>query len=254
MTTAIIVQARMTSTRLPGKVMAEVRGKPLLEWQLRRLMRSRSADSVIVATTSNPADAAITEVAGRLGLRAFRGPEHDVMARFILAASIFGVDTIVRSTADCPLIDARFVDGALDRFAYGEADYLAPIGLPDGMGCEVIRIATLEDAYAVATSEEREHVTLHVRRHPERYRLMDQPTGLGLDEARWTVDTAADLAMVTRLIEAVADPITATLEDFRRLLTEHPEWSALNASIPMGPVDREMLTRRRNFMPALGDL
>lgn len=253
MTVGIIVQARMGSTRLPGKVLAPVLGRPLLAYQLERLARTQRVDRVIVATTAHPADNGIVAVAREAGADVFRGPEDDVMARYLLAAMRFGIDTIVRVTADCPLIDPAYVDRAVEAFR-GDAAYLWLRGVPDGMGCEVIRRETLEDTYPDATDEEREHVTLHVRRRQHTFRTLGLETGHRLDEERWTVDTAEDLAKVSRIIEALY-PVNPRygLADIARLLAQHPEWDRLNASVPMGPIDREMLQTARHA-PWLGDL
>ncbi len=261
MTVGIIVQARTSSQRLPGKVLAPVLDRPLLAYQLERLARSQAADWFIVATTAHPGDDAIVAVAREGGWAVFRGPEDDVMARYILAAQHFGVDVILRATADCPLIDVAYVDEAIRRFLVGGCDHLAPVGLPDGMGCEVVERRLLERLYPDCTDEEREHVTLHIRRRPDQFRCLLPDTGHGMDAERWTVDTVADLALVRHVLEAFA-PVQFTLADVRDLLTAHPEWQALNATVPAGPIDREMLARynlpSRNvapaFAPHLGDL
>ena len=112
MTVAAIIQARMTSTRLPGKVMTDLNGRPLLAYMLARVRRAQRVDRVIVATTANATDDAVAELCGRLDVPVFRGDEVDVLGRFVGAASQFGADTIIRLTADCPLVDPAIIDAA----------------------------------------------------------------------------------------------------------------------------------------------
>lgn len=258
MTVAIVIQARTGSSRFPGKVLAPVLGKPLLAWQIERLRRSRLADKVVVATTASHADLRIMDLAFDLGSVPFRGPSEDVLSRYISAARAVGADVIIRSTADCPLIDPAYVDLLIAQFLASGADYGwlgdHPGGIPNGMGAEAIRLETLERIYPHTTPEEREHVTLYVRRHPERFTTTVVETGLGLDDERWTLDDPRDLELIRRIIEAL-HPKHFTLADISRVLREHPQWRALNAEVPLGVVDRENLARYvRDFQPMLGDL
>ncbi|HHW12626.1 MAG TPA: NTP transferase domain-containing protein, partial [Firmicutes bacterium] len=123
MDTAIIVQARMGSTRLPGKIMKKVLGKPLLEYQLERLLRVKLADKVIIATTDNGEEQPIIDLCQRLGVPYFRGPEQDVLARYYGAATQYGADVVVRITSDCPLIDPAVVDKVIGFYLAHQAEY-----------------------------------------------------------------------------------------------------------------------------------
>src|SRR5687767_7584473 len=128
MKVVIVVQARMTSTRLPGKVLMDVSGRPMLAWQIERLQRC-AAQEIVLATTSNAADDPVVELAARLGIRSFRGSEHDVLARFVGAARQAHADVVVRVTADCPLLDPAITDRVINELLEhrGECDYASNV-------------------------------------------------------------------------------------------------------------------------------
>lgn len=234
MTTAVIVQARMTSTRLPGKILAPVLGgRPMMSVQLERLHRTREADAWVVATTTNAADDPVARLAESMGWTVTRGSEDDVLGRYWAAAEQVGADIIVRSTADCPLIDPLDVDEGIRRYSAMDVDYLVPLALADGMGFEVFSRRMLETmAWVVSDPEEREHVTLNAYRHPERYRIAGYEVVPDRTGQRWTVDTAEDLALVTRILETLwpSDP-QFTNADVGALMDAHPEWWAINAHV-----------------------
>ncbi|MGH3026673.1 MAG: cytidylyltransferase domain-containing protein, partial [Gaiellaceae bacterium] len=165
MRTVVLVQARMTSTRLPGKVLMDLAGRPMLERQLERLGRSELADEIVIATTTNPADDPLVEIARRLRLRCHRGSEHDVLSRCLGASREAVAEIVVRITSDCPLIDPVEADIVIDelRQRRSSCDYasntLEP-GLPRGLDCEAMWLDTLERMARLATSAAaREHVT-----------------------------------------------------------------------------------------------
>ena len=195
----VIVQARMTSTRLPGKVLADVAGRPMLERQLQRLARCRNADEIHAdhhQRRRRPA-AALGE---RLGVGVHRGSEHDVLARYAGAAAEFRADVVVRVTSDCPLIDPEQTDAVIDALG-PEVDYASNVlerRLPRGLDTEALWRDTLERTARMATSvPAREHVTWHIHtEHPERFVLRSVRPALDAADLRWTVDTAADLALV----------------------------------------------------------
>src|SRR4051794_6292360 len=199
----VIVQARMTSTRLPGKVLADLAGKPMLERQLERLARCRHADEVVLATTTNADDDPIVALAERLGVGVHRGSEHDVLRRYAEAAEKFGADVIVRVTSDCPLIDPELTDAVIEALG-SDADYasnaLEP-GLPRGLDTEALWRDALERSDRMATSvPAREHVTWHIHtEHPARFVLRSVPPPFAASDLRWTVDTPEDLALVRRV-------------------------------------------------------
>lgn len=206
MTTLAVLQARMSSTRLPGKVMREILGRPMIDLQLERLRRCERIDRVVVATSDDASDDVLASHLERSGVEVFRGPLHDVLARYVGALEAFGpAEQVVRLTADCPLADWRVIDGLIDLQMEGGYDYSStdlPRRFPHGLDAEVMTAETLRAAGREATAaDEREHVTLHIYRRPERFRLGAYRGERDLSHHRWTVDTPADFEFVTRVYE-----------------------------------------------------
>ncbi|MBN4066698.1 glycosyltransferase family protein [Simkania negevensis] len=227
----IIVQARMRSKRLPGKILKEVLGKPLLSYQLERLKRVTSVDSVVVATSTNEADDPVANLCSSLGVLCSRGPELDVLARYYQTACEHKADIIARCTADCPLIDPELVSKTIDFFTdnLSRYDYIAngrDRSFPRGMDTEVFTFATLEQAHMESTrADEREHVTLHMYSNPEKFRC-------GSFHYRWTVDEQEDFDAVRAIIEKLyPDNPTFTISDIFTLLAKHPELASINLNI-----------------------
>lgn len=259
MRVAVIVQARMTSSRLPGKILAPILGEPMLAYQLERLSRSRLADDFVLATTVNQADDATADVGRAAGWAVFRGSEHDVLSRYIEAAQRQKADVIFRSTADCPLIDPMTVDIAIARFLHGDLDHVDLSGMPDGSGGECVSLAALQETAAAAdlTDEDCEHVTLYIRRRTRHFRHLALDMGIRMDRERWTVDTASDFARVRAAFEELYPRNRRfTFADVCRFFEEHPQIRDLNARVPMGAIDREMYVQleRSRWSPAFGDL
>jgi spore coat polysaccharide biosynthesis protein SpsF len=209
----VVVQARMGSTRLTGKVLLELGGRPMLALLLARVQAGVDG-SVVVATSTKPADDAVARVATELDVPVVRGPEHDVLARFALAGESFPADHVVRLTADCPLTDPNIVTEAVERHVRLRADYTSNTlarTYPDGLDVEVMTSAVLRRAAQEATTEdEREHVTPFVYRRPRRHRLAALCSSLFLGAERWTVDTAADVERLRTIVAGLDDPVTAT--------------------------------------------
>jgi len=207
MTTLIIVQARMTSTRLPGKVLLPLAGEPMLTRLVERLRRVQRADGIVVATTSNATDDPIAALCAQLGVPCHRGSEHDVLSRYADAARLNGADVVVRITSDCPLIDPALIDQGIATYEAGDSDYVSnmlPPTWPYGMAVEVFSATALAQAHAEATqAAEREHVTPFLYWHPERYRLRNVASPVDLSHHRWTVDTPEDYELVRRLFETL---------------------------------------------------
>lgn len=205
-----IIQARMTSTRLPGKVMACLRGVPVLGHMLARVRRSECLDAVCIATTTNETDEPIARLAADLSCLAVRGEEHDVLGRFNKAADETAADAIVRLTADCPMIDPSLIDAMVERFRAGELDYLSNVvhrDFPDGLDVEILSRESLAHADREANvSYDREHVTTFIRRSDvtaeRRFRIGHHRGPADFSHLRWTVDTADDLENVRRLVDA----------------------------------------------------
>ncbi|MHB1327503.1 MAG: cytidylyltransferase domain-containing protein [Gemmatimonadales bacterium] len=210
MTVVAIVQARMTSSRLPGKVLMDLAGKPMLERVVRRAAAARRVDAVWVACTTGPADDPIARWCEVNAVPVLRGSESDVLGRFVATAAASGAATIVRLTADCPLLDPDVIDrtiAALDDPA-GSYDYAANVldrSYPRGLDTEVFTREALERMDALGSSAAaREHVTIPVRlESPAAFRVRSVRAADDASDLRWTVDTADDLAFVRRVYEAL---------------------------------------------------
>jgi len=192
----------MTSSRLPGKVMAPVLGEPMIGRQVERLRRAARIDRLVVATSTDPSDDELAHYCESLGLDVFRGSLDDVLGRFAGAlASYPKAETVVRLTADCPLTDPELIDTVIEHHHAAAADYtsntLGTRTYPHGLDVEVIRADTLRDTARVASDPyEREHVTPYIYRRPEIFRLAGVARHESLASLRWTVDVAEDLAFV----------------------------------------------------------
>ena len=232
----IIVQARMTSTRLPGKILKQVMDKPLLEYQIERLRDVLLADEIVVATTTNQADEPIIELCSRLAVSYFRGSEEDVLSRYYHAASQYKADIVIRITSDCPVIDPKVIDRIIRFYTDHAFDYVSNSlnrTYPRGMDTEAFSYKVLQEAFEEATEQpEREHVTPFLYRHPERYRLANVSYVTDFSKYRWTVDTPEDYTLIKRIITALY-PLNAKfcLEDILRLLEQNPNWHLINAHI-----------------------
>jgi len=231
-----IIQARMGSTRLPGKVLLKVCGKTMLEHLLERLKCAQRLSATIVATSTASQDDAIEGELKRLNTPCFRGSEEDVLTRYAGAARQFPADAYVRITADCPLFDPQLLDRMIERFAEVACDYLSNIlerTYPRGLDAEIFKSAVLEEANVGATrAHEREHVTPYIIEHTERFRLASFRGQEDFSHYRWTLDTPEDLQLIRAIYEALypRNPHFST-EDVLKLLAERPELAKLNAHI-----------------------
>jgi len=233
--TVAIVQARMGSTRLPGKVMLPLLGDPVLTRVMRRAARATTLDEVVVATTILPADDAIVGLAAVEGWPVERGSEMDLLDRYLTAARSHAADVIVRITSDCPLIDPGVIDRTVLAFIAADVDYasntLEPATYPRGLDVEVVSRAALERAGREDRDPAwREHVTPYLYRHPESFRLLRVPADDDHADQRWSIDTPEDYELVRRIYEAVGGDDF----DWREALAvveAHPSWSALNRHV-----------------------
>jgi len=235
MKTVIIVQARMTSTRLPGKVLKTVLDKPLLEYQIERLRRIKLADEIVIATTTNDTDQPIVDFCNRLDLPFFRGSEEDVLSRYYRAAVEHKADIVVRVTSDCPVIDPVLSDKAIAFFLKPENDYdyLRLFQYPRGLDTEVFTFKALEECYFEAAEKpEKEHVTPFFYRHPNRYNVKYLSSSTDYSHHRWTVDTPEDFELIKRIIEKLY-PIKKRFEfvDILNVLSKNTDWYYLNREV-----------------------
>lgn len=227
-----IVQARMSSTRLPGKVLREVCGQPILHHVVRRLRSAALVDRVVVATSTEPSDDAIERWCSSNGVDSHRGSLEDVLNRFLGAAEGYGARTVVRITADCPLIDPFLVDFAIKEFSTGLYDYVSTEDrFPDGLDTEVFSIEALRKAEKEAgLQSEREHVTPYIWKNPAIFSLSKVRCKADLSAMRWTVDDERDLRFVTEVLAAFRDADWVfSMVDVLTFLSERPEVIKINS-------------------------
>ena len=235
---AAVVQARMRSTRLPGKVMKPIVGQPLLWHVLHRLGKSELIETICVATTSDPSDDVLAAYAQAHGAVVVRGPEDDVLARFALAAHIVDPDVIVRVCADAPLVDAAFVDFLIREMTRTQSDYVT---LKDGVsaihdGAECMSRVALDKLIVKAHDDPvaREHVSAYFRLHPDFVKVAyaDLPRQWAFKGARLSIDTPADVTFIETIYERLqAQAGEATLSDLVALLHREPSLLDLNAHV-----------------------
>jgi spore coat polysaccharide biosynthesis protein SpsF len=236
MKVVIVVQARMTSTRLPGKVLLPLAGRPMLQCLLERLQRVELAQALVVATTTNATDDPIAQLCGVLGVACYRGSELDVLSRYAEAAAVHGADVVVRITSDCPLMDPALVDKVIGVYLAGDCDYasnMIELSYPYGMAVEVFSAAALASAHAQAQlPAEREHVTPYIYWHADRFKLKSVRNELDLSHHRWTVDTQQDYQLVQLIYETLY-PENPQFESAHvlALLALHPQWMCINQHI-----------------------
>lgn len=233
-----IIQARMGSTRLPGKVLKEVKNKALLEYQLERVRQSLLIDDIVIATTQSEKDTLIVEFCNDRRIHVFKGAEDNVLERYYQAAKKHDADVIVRLTSDCPLIDPELIDEVIRLYLKSEdnIDYASNTlarSYPRGLDIEVFSFEALEISYQQAVLEiEREHVTPYIYNNPEKFKLVNLNSLEDFSYHRWTVDTAEDFELVKRIIEATY-PNTKDVKwkDIIGLLKENPSWVTINKHI-----------------------
>lgn len=232
--TVVVIQARMGSTRLPGKVLMPLGGAPLLLRMLERVRAAAKVDEVILATSDLPADDGVARAAAAAGLRVYRGSESDVLDRFYQAANRYGASTIVRLTGDCPLADPALIDRMVARFEQDGAEYLVTgESFPDGFDVEVMSFGALEAAWKEATLlSDREHVCPFIRSRPERFKGVTVEHDRNLKHMRLTVDEEKDYAVVSKVFEELHRPDRHfTLAEAAAWMDAHPETAALNSAI-----------------------
>lgn len=236
MTTLAVVQARMTSTRFPGKVLAPLLGEPMILRQLERVSRSEKIDELIVATSTDPSDDPLVDVLHSAGYSVFRGSLDDVLARFIGAIDAFEnhtgdpVNVVVRLTADCPLASPQVIDEVIRAFETAEVDYLSNTmtpTYPDGLDAEVVKASVLREVASVAVDPpEREHVTLGVYRRDAIYAIGNHADARNNSDLRWTVDTPEDFSFVTQVYEELyPNSLNFEYDDVLDYLRKYPERS-----------------------------
>jgi spore coat polysaccharide biosynthesis protein SpsF len=235
-TTAVIVQARFGSTRLPGKVLLPLGGRPALAAVLDRCARIPGIDVVVCAVAEGRASDPVADAARASGAVVFRGSEPDVLARYDGAARAVGAGVVMRVTSDCPLVDPALCGAVLDALASSGADYACntmPPLWPHGLDCEAFRAEHLARAAREAhLAYDREHVTPWLRRHPDLFRVNCDGPGGGQERHRWTLDHDADYAFFAALWQAMGGRAgTASSGDIVAFLAANPALAAINGAL-----------------------
>jgi len=231
-----VLQARVSSSRLPRKVLKPILGEPMLFRQIERIRRSKRLDQLVVATSTDPSDDPLAEACQSRGIALARGSLNDVLQRFVDACGPYAPDTVVRLTGDCPLFDWEVLDQTIELFQSGGYDYACncePPTFPDGLDAEVMRYDALLQAHKESVlPSEREHVTQFIRKRPERFRLGNLVSPQDLSALRWTVDEPEDFAFVeavyTELYAAKPDFLSA---DILELMARVPTLGQMNQGI-----------------------
>lgn len=278
--TVTIIQARMGSSRLPGKVLLDIAGRPMLGWVFERARRAHLVDEVILATTTDPSDDPVAQYCQKSGYTHTRGSLGDVLDRYYQAARSCHAEVVVRVTADCPLIDPDLIDDVIrvflgeppevaNRLEISEAlasssrqsqfpfDFAAnrlppPFKrtYPIGLDVEVCSFQALERAWQEATQTfEREHVMPYLYSQPGRFRFVQLQHEPDYGSLRWTVDTAQDLALIQAIFERLPDPLSSTWKDVLHIVQNDPSLSELNAHIEAKhyqAIDTRLEHRNRN--------
>jgi spore coat polysaccharide biosynthesis protein SpsF len=233
--TVAIIQARIGSTRLPGKVLLPLLGRPILSRVVERTARAERIDEVVVATTVDPGDEPIVNLAAAEGWAVERGSENDLLDRYVQAARAHEADIVVRITSDCPLIDPTLIDQTIEAFVEGGGDYasntLAPRTYPRGLDVEVVSRGALEAAWRDdADPASREHVTPFLYRNPDRFRLVRVNGPDDRSAHRWCVDVPEDYELVRLIYDALGSDAFGW-EEALAVVDANPEWSLLNSHV-----------------------
>ncbi len=234
----------MGSTRLPGKVLADIAGRPMLEWVVTRVGRATAVDEVVVATTTLGQDDVLVERARDLGVRAVRGDADDVLSRYVAATRETEADIVVRVTSDCPFIDPDLTSRVVARLRDADpgvdyvSDALPPRTFPRGLDVEAVTIRALLEADRLDSDPgTREHVTPFIA-ESGRFRVAAVSNDEDLSDVRWTVDTEADLEVARRIAEHFGGRDTMSWRELLEVWRAHPDWQALNAEVRQKEIRR----------------
>lgn len=241
-----IIQARTGSTRLPDKVLIQIKGKTVLEHVLDRVNKSKQIDEVIVATTISRNDLKIVGLCAKNEIRVFCGSEDDVLDRYYQAAKLFEADNVIRITADCPLHDAQVIDQVIMSHIAQNNDYTSNTlkeTFPDGLDCEIMKYSVLKEAWKEAKmASQREHVTQYII-HNDKYKKSCVLSKENHGDERWTLDTKDDLRFIERIYEELYDSNSFfNYEDIITLLNKKPEIRKINS----GSIRNEGLIKSLN--------
>lgn len=232
------IEARMTSSRLPGKVLLPLLGVPALEHQIRRVKKSKYVDEIVIATTINAADEPLVALAKKLGVGCYRGSEMDVLDRVLKSAQSVNADIIVELTGDCPATDPHLVDRAIEEFYAAGVDYASNTitsTYPNGFDVQVFPVSVLAQVAELTKDPvDRVHVSYYIYNHPEKFKLFNwvAPADAHGPELRVTLDEESDYELITRIFEALYPTNeNFTASDVVQWLYAHPEVIAINKNV-----------------------
>ena len=235
-----VIQARVGSTRFPGKVLEDLGGRPVLEWVVRAARSAAQIDTVVVATSTEAADDDVAELAANLGVAVVRGSEDDVLSRFVAALDAHPADAIVRLTADCPLLDPTLIDAVAGAWAASPThDYVSTVlvrCLPRGMDVELVTAGALRAVDRAAVGHDRIHVTSGLYAQPSAYRLLGLCVTPSANDLRVTLDTREDLALLRALVTELSDA-PPSWSDVVAVLRARPDLVAINAGVRQKPIE-----------------
>jgi spore coat polysaccharide biosynthesis protein SpsF (cytidylyltransferase family) len=235
MNTVAIIQTRIGSSRLPGKVLMDLEGATVLARVVRRLERSRQISKVVVATTCEAADAAIVAECEHLHVSCFRGSEQDVLDRYYRAAHANAADVVVRVTSDCPLIDPELIEQTIEVFGDENADYasnVSPRTYPRGLDTEVFTVAVLDRAWIEGREPyQREHVTPYLYEKPQIFRLASKSGDTDYSHYRWTLDTLEDLELLRAIYRHFDGADDFSWREVVNLMEREPKLAELNSRV-----------------------
>jgi spore coat polysaccharide biosynthesis protein SpsF len=227
----VILQARMSSTRFPGKVLALLNGKPLIKFQLERILKSSLISEIVVATSEDSTDDQLVTYLTVENQAVVRGSLDDVLARYLKVVDLYDPEIVVRITGDCPLVMPELIDDLIAILRNSEADYVTNAlsgTFPDGLDIEVFYARVLNQVNSLALSSiEREHVTLGIYSRPKNFKIKSIDSRVNLNELRLTVDYPGDLEFLQNILNfSEKESIYITLDDILAILHAHPELSS----------------------------
>lgn len=228
-----MIQARCGSSRLPGKILMDLGGKPVLQRVIERVQKSKYIDEVIVVTSVDKQNLPVLRLCADLGVRVFAGAEDDVLDRYYQMAKLIKPEYVVRVTADCPCYDWAFLDRAIETMT-PDTDYLLDVDetLPDGLDLEIIRYEALQQSWKEANlASEREHVTQYIRKHPELFHIQNFPCPIdGISNLRWTLDEQEDYLLIQKIYDHFLTKGSEYFltQDILKFMQENPELSRIN--------------------------
>ena len=231
--TLVILQARMSSKRLPGKVLLMINGEPMIYWQIKRILRAKSITKLVVAISEHPSDNILANYLDEIAQEYIRGPLDNVLERFIQANKLYNPQSIVRITGDCPFVMPEIIDSVVSLFNETKFDYVSNVvdlTFPDGLDVEVFKANVLEKLTNYPLSSvEKEHVTLGILNRKDDFIIGNYSNSKNLSHYRWTVDTAEDFNFVSKIFANFrSSEVAFTFDEIQRFIENNPETNQIN--------------------------